>query len=421
MREGSPASDRLHLILASVAIAAVTAFRFWFHLTNPTIAALSYLLIVLITAAASSLTASIAVSVLADLCLNYFFMPPIGTFTIADPQNWVALFAFLAVAVVASNLSTTARERAREAVARRDELGRLFDLSRDVLLTTDSREAMSQLVAIRLPPFRFGLRGDLPSSIRRLGSVSRRNAGDRARLASTLAGVCGRRHANQRRGAGVRTDARHRTLLVDGHIVRLVPLLFGTKAVGLLATAGRPVEPGTLDALAGVAAIAVERAQFLEERKAAELARQSEELKSALLASLGHDLRTPLTAIRVAASNLQASWLHDADRREQSDLILAEVERLNRLFQNILEMARIDSGAVAADVRWVHPAEIFEAACDQVEHTLRQHRVELARRLRSSRPARSAADRFGPRSSAGERGAVHRARLADCGQDVGVR
>jgi two-component system KDP operon response regulator KdpE len=86
-----------------------------------------------------------------------------------------------------------------------------------------------------------------------------------------------------------------------------------------------------------------------------------------LLASLGHDLRTPLTAIRVAASNLQASWLHDADRREQSDLILAEVERLNRLFQNILEMARIDSGAVAADVRWVHPAEIFEAACDQVE------------------------------------------------------
>ena len=82
---------------------------------------------------------------LADLCLNYFFMPPIGTFTIADPQNWVALFAFLAVAVVASNLSTTARERAREAVARRDELGRLFDLSRDVLLTTDSKEAMSQL------------------------------------------------------------------------------------------------------------------------------------------------------------------------------------------------------------------------------------------------------------------------------------
>jgi two-component system sensor histidine kinase KdpD len=96
-------------------------------------------------------------------------------------------------------------------------------------------------------------------------------------------------------------------------------------------------------------------------------------LKSALLASLGHDLRTPLTAIRVAASNLQASWLAEADRREQSDLILAEVERLSRLFQNILEMARIDAGAVSTSVRWVHPSEIVEAARDQVEHSLRQH------------------------------------------------
>src|SRR6266436_6590454 len=104
-------------------------------------------------------------------------------------------------------------------------------------------------------------------------------------------------------------------------------------------------------------------------------ARQSAEFKSALLASLGHDLRTPLTAIRVAASNLQASWLADADRREQSDLILAEVERLTRLFQNILEMARVDAGAISPDVRWVHPSEIFEAARDQIEHTLRDHRV----------------------------------------------
>ena len=113
-----------------------------------------------------------------------------------------------------------------------------------------------------------------------------------------------------------------------GSRVRLVPLRLGTKPIGLLAAAGRGVEPGSLDALAGVAAIAIERAQFLEERKAAELARQSEELKSALLASLGHDLRTPLTAIRVAASNLQASWLTAPERREQSDLILTEVERL---------------------------------------------------------------------------------------------
>ena len=166
-------------------------------------------------------------------------------------------------------------------------------------------------------------------------------------------------------------------MVAEGHEVRLVPLRFGTRAVGLLAAAGRPVEPGTLDALAGVAAIAIERAQFLEERKTAELARQSEELKSALLASLGHDLRTPLTAIRVAASNLRAAWLADADRREQSELIVTEAERLQRLFQNILEMARIDAGAVAADVRWVHPSEIVEAARDQVEVALRRHPLDV--------------------------------------------
>ena len=84
-----------------------------------------------------------------------------------------------------------------------------------------------------------------------------------------------------------------------------------------------------------------------------------------------------MTAIRVAASNLQASWLADTGRREQSDLILAEVERLTRLFQNVLEMARLDAGAVAPDVRWVHPSEIFEAARDQVEHTLGGQQVDV--------------------------------------------
>ena len=107
--------------------------------------------------------------------------------------------------------------------------------------------------------------------------------------------------------AYARTYAGHRTTTVDGYVVRLVPLRVGTKPIGLLAAAGRPVEAGTLDTLAGVVAIAIERAQFLDERKAGELTRQSEQLKTALLASISHDLRTPLTAIRIAASNIKSS------------------------------------------------------------------------------------------------------------------
>ena len=169
--------------------------------------------------------------------------------------------------------------------------------------------------------------------------------------------------------------------------MRLVPLRVGTKPIGLLAAAGRPVEPGTLDALAGVVAIAIERARFLEERKAAELTRRSDELKSALLASLAHDLRTPLTAISVAASNLQATWLKAEERAGQSDVILTEAERLTRLFQNVLEMARIDAGAVASETRWTHPSEILAAAREQVDYAVRQHHARDQHRARRSRSA----------------------------------
>jgi two-component system sensor histidine kinase KdpD len=157
----------------------------------------------------------------------------------------------------------------------------------------------------------------------------------------------------------------------------LVPLRLGTRVIGLLATAGRPIEPGTLETLASVAAIAIERNHFLEEQKRAELSQRSAELKSALIASLAHDLRTPMTAIRVAADNLRASWLTKAQAEEQTDIVLSEVERLTRLFQNILEMTTIDAGAIAPSPQWVHPLEIIEAAQGQVEYTLRAHNVDV--------------------------------------------
>jgi two-component system, OmpR family, sensor histidine kinase KdpD len=207
-----------------------------FAVTNPTTVALTLLLVVLVAAAVSRLWVAVVTSFVAVACINFFFLPPIGRFTISDPENWVAMFGFIAVSLVASRLSAAAHDRA---------------------------------------------------------------------------------------------------------------------------------------------AIATERAQLLEERKAAEIARKSEELKSALLASLAHDLGTPLTAIRVAASNLQGSWLTDEQRHEQSEVVLTEVERLQRLFQNILEMARIEAGAIALEHRWVHPSEIVEAARGLVEFTLQGHPLDV--------------------------------------------
>jgi two-component system sensor histidine kinase KdpD len=348
----------------------------WLHVSNAATVSVTYLLLVLLVAATSRLAVAVVTSIAAMLSLNFFFLPPVGTFTIADPHNWVALFAFLAVSLVASNLSAIARARTEEALGRRDELARLFDLSRDVLMMTDSREAISVLA--RSIVRRFDLEY-AAIALPRSHDWDLFEAGgrtfqlDRRELTNAFATA----QASLEFDAYARTYAGHRTMTVDGREIRIVPLRVGTKPIGLLAATGRPVEVGTLDTLGGVVAIAIERAQLLEERKAGELTRQSEELKTALLASLGHDLRTPLTAIRVAASNIKVPGLTAEDRREQSDLILAEVERLTRLFQNIIEMARLDAGAVAADVRWAHPSEIVAAAREQVEQTLGVHPVEV--------------------------------------------
>lgn len=361
--------------IAAVAILTV-AYRAWFGVTNPTIVSLTFLLVVLLVAAGSTLRAAVAVSGAAVLAFNYFFLPPVGTLRLEDPANWVALAAFLAVSVVASRLSELARNRADEAMAGRDELARLFDLSRDVLLTTDSRGAIDELA--RYMARRFGLAWVAICQPAETGWAVHASgdelALDAAQLDLALASARGALEFDARTrtyGGHVNVAAR------DGTEVRLVPLRVGTKAVGLLAVSGRPVEAGTLDALAGLTVIAVERAKMLDDRREAERVRQHADLKSALLASLGHDLRTPLTAITVAAENLRTSWADDGQRGEQIDVVQSEVARLNRLFTNILDMARIETGAVEADRAWVHPSEIAEAACQQVSHAVAGHPLDL--------------------------------------------
>jgi two-component system sensor histidine kinase KdpD len=370
--------DALRLAAACIILAAVTlVLGRWLRVSNPSTVSTTYLLVVLLVAATSRLRVAVATSIVAMLGLNFFFLPPVGTFTIADPQNWVALFAFLAVSLVASNLSAVARARAEEAVGRRNELARLFDLSRDVLMMTDSREALSVLA--RSIARRFDL-AFVAIALPRDDDWDLHQGGgetlelDKRQLSAAFAAA----QATLEFDAHARTYAGHRTTASDGQIIRLVPLRVGTKPVGVLAAAGRPVEAGTLDTLAGVVAIATDRAQFLQERKAAELTRQSEELKTALLASLSHDLRTPLTAIRIAASNIKATALQDEERLEQSELILAEVERLTRLFQNVLEMARLDAGGVTTEQRWTHPSEIIAASRNQIEEVLQHHRLAVA-------------------------------------------
>jgi two-component system sensor histidine kinase KdpD len=326
--------------------------------------AMGFLIVVLLVAATSPLWVAVTTSFAAVLAFNFFFLPPIGTLTIADPQNWIALFSLLVVSLVASNLSAVARARTAEAVARRDELRRLFDLSRDVLLITEQRDAHASIAGFIANRFEL----DAVAICVPRGTEWITAAAGQAALTVDPRQLSAVFHG----------DVDGRTSPAMTATPCFVPLRLGDKSIGVLVAAGRAIDRHTLDAVAAVAALAIERAQFLDDRKTADLARQSEALKSALLASLGHDLRTPLTAIRVAAANLQSTWPDERERREQSEVIVTEVDRLARLFQNILEMARIDAGAIAEDLRWVAPSEIVEAARSSVEPALRGHPIELS-------------------------------------------
>ena len=123
------------------AVAALTLLFYRLLPVNSTTVALVFVLAILAIATAWGLTEAILASLLAMLCFNFFFLPPIGTLTIADPQNWVALLTFLITAIVASQLSASVRRREREATARRSEVEKLYELSRAAMLTTGRKLA----------------------------------------------------------------------------------------------------------------------------------------------------------------------------------------------------------------------------------------------------------------------------------------
>src|SRR5260370_30010308 len=131
-------------------IAAITFLFFRLLPVNNTTVALVFVLAILAIATAWGLTEAILASILAMLCFNFFFLPPVGTLTIADPQNWVALLTFLITAIVASQLSARIRRREREATARRDEIEKLYELSRTMMLTERKLAAEGPLHIARL-------------------------------------------------------------------------------------------------------------------------------------------------------------------------------------------------------------------------------------------------------------------------------
>lgn len=143
-------------ILASLLlIAVVTLLSFRIVPVNEITAGFLYLVAILLIATAAGLVESTIASIAAMLCFNYYFLPPVNTLTISDPRNWVALFAFLATSLTASQLSARAKRRTREAIDRQKEIERLYSLSRALLLTDATRPIAKQIVEQIAQTFEF--------------------------------------------------------------------------------------------------------------------------------------------------------------------------------------------------------------------------------------------------------------------------
>lgn len=353
----------LHLIAAPAIVASVVAFYFLVVSVNNTTVALTLLLVIFGISTWWGLLEATVASVAAVLGFNYYFLPPIGTFAVEDPQNWVALTAFLVTSVMANQLSARAKRRTLEAIDRRRELEGLYALSQSLLLSGSARTASQDLVS---------------RVVKILGVTT-------AAFHTSLIHETFRWGPEDALISSEQLEADRDEPLIDRtRGFAIVPVRLGGQALGNLGLTGPLPSDAVLNAVAYLVAIGIERSRTLEEASHAEAARQSEVLKSALLDALAHDFKTPLTSIKAAVTSLLGQPQPDAER-ELMTIIDEEADRLNRLVAEVLEMVRIEAGKLHLDKRPRDVGEIVAATLAELQPVLHDRPVEV--RLQDALPA----------------------------------
>lgn len=325
---------------------------------NPTTVALTFLVSVLIVSAVWGLRYALFTAFVAVAAFNYYFLPPTGTFTISDTQNWVALFALLTTAVIASELSNRARKQTDEAVSRRHELERLYGFSQQLLTADNVLQLLNALPGHVVESFGVSAAAVYvpdKGNIYRSGIDAPGLDGDQ--LKSIIA-----------RGEAVVDSTRD---------LSFTPLKMGVRTVGAIGVAGR-LSRQTLAAIGSLIAIAVERANAVETLARSEGAREGEKLRSAILDSVTHEFRTPLTSIKASITSLLSTApLGPDDRHELMTVINEETDRLNRLVGEAAEMAQLESHEFQLDLRDCRVLDLVNTAVADVKQTLGKHPVEI--------------------------------------------
>jgi two-component system sensor histidine kinase KdpD len=362
------------LLLVAVALGAGEIIHPWLGIENID---LVFLTAVVIAAVRYGLLPSLLASVASSLCYNFFFLPPIYTFTIADPTNVAAFFFFMLIAFLVSNVGASVRRQATAAAERIRTTEHLYSFSRklagtatldDVLWATAYQTALMLKVRVVLL---------LPEH-----NVITVKAGyppedelDKADLAAA-----NWTWANDR-PAGRGSDT------LPGAKRLFLPMRTGRGPIGVIGIDNdgtgpilTPDERRLLDALMDQAALAIERVHLVDDMDNVQRTIEADRLRSALLTSISHDLKTPLASVLGSATTLRDLWskLTDLERMDLVSTIVDESERLNRFIANLLDMTKIESGAIVPNASPHDIGEIVGSALRRASKILSQHKIELA-------------------------------------------
>jgi two-component system sensor histidine kinase KdpD len=288
-----------------------------------------YLPAVLLISVYWGLWLGLLTSLASAAALNFFHIPPVGQFTIADSRNWVALAAFTLVAAVVSATAGVARSRAVEAERRRQEADLAAGLARDLLAGAQTEDALGTA------GHRVAQAMDLPSASIVLGQAN--------------------------------AEARHRALPLRGTDgVQLATLIVSRD---LAPEAVERLRTGVVPSLEALVAVALQRDAVQAEAVETAALRRSDDLKTALLRSVSHDLRTPVTAILTAGHALQGGSLTEDDRHELTAAVVEEGELLSALIDKLLDLSRLQAGRAESQPDWISMEDILLAAREALPAT----------------------------------------------------
>ena len=366
----------LYALLGPITATAVAWLMFPYFATANLV--MMYLIAVVVIAIRLGRGPSILASIFSVATFDFFFVPPYLSFAVSDIQYLLTFAIMLIVALVISNLAGRVREQAELSRFSERRTAVLYTMSRDLathrgtsmlaqVATNHLRQVFDGQVAIFLADDEKRVR--LQRSEQLFFEFERKEAG----VAQWVF------DHNERAGLGTDT--------LPGASALYLPLVGSKGAIGVLAV--RPKDTGLLldpdhlhllESLVNQVALALERSRLSDEAQQAHVRIETERMRNAILSSVSHDLRTPLATITGAASSLldEGSQLNATDRLELSRSIYREADRLDRLLKNLLDMMRLEAGAIHLNKEW-HPLdEIVGAALSRLEERLRNHSVRTA-------------------------------------------